>query len=526
MTAAPVLDVADLRVRFNTDSGVVPAVNGVSFSLARGETLALVGESGSGKSVTSLAIMRLTPTPPICEVSGSVVLRDAEWSVRGICSRCLKREMREIRGSRVAMIFQEPATSLNPVLTLGEQIAEPIRYHRGTPRAAAAARGGTAAGSRGYSRCAPTRLASYPHQLSGGMRQRAMIAIALACEPAVLIADEPTTALDVTVQAQILELLRELQARTGMALMFITHNLGVVAEMADRVIVMYAGRVVEQAPLQTLFRRPLMPYTDGLLRSVPRLSSLHEPLEAIPGNVPDPAHLPNGCSFAPRCEHAEAGRCDTAVPELESADAGSSRPLRPLARIDANSRWPAGEPMTAKPSWLSTHCPRNSRCRGVCPFAPRETVKAVDGVSFTVTAGEVLGLVGESGSGKTTLGRTVLRLLEPNDGSIHFRNRDITHLSRNALRPIRREMQLVFQDPFGSLNPRMTIGRIIAAPLLIHRPELDRNERRDLIAAALRRVGMQPAYAERYPHEFSGGQRQRVGIARALILRPELPGRR
>jgi oligopeptide transport system ATP-binding protein len=317
MTAAPVLDVSDLRVRFNTDSGVVPAVNSVSFSLARGETLSLVGESGSGKSVTSLAIMRLTPTAPICEVSGSAVLRDADGPPRDLLT-LPEAEMREIRGSRVAMIFQEPATSLNPVLTLGEQIAEPIRYHRGTPRAAALREAERLLDLVGIPD-ARRRLSSYPHQLSGGMRQRAMIAIALACEPAVLIADEPTTALDVTVQAQILELLRELQARTGMALLFITHNLGVVAEMADRVIVMYAGRVVEQAPLQTLFRRPLMPYTDGLLRSVPRLSSLHEPLEAIPGNVPDPAHLPNGCSFAPRCEHLEAGRCDIAVPDLESA---------------------------------------------------------------------------------------------------------------------------------------------------------------------------------------------------------------
>ena len=317
MTA--VLEVADLSVRFRTDGGVVPAVNGISFTLDRGETLALVGESGSGKSVTSLAIMRLTPAPPLCDVRGSVTLREADGTARNLLA-LPEPEMREVRGSRVAMIFQEPATSLNPVLTLGEQIAEPMRYHRGMARAAAAREAERLLDLVGIPD-ARRRLEGYPHQLSGGMRQRAMIAIALACEPAVLIADEPTTALDVTVQAQILELLRELQARTGMALMFITHNLGVVAEIANKVVVLYAGRVVEQAPLEPLFRHPLMPYTSGLLRSVPRLTGLREQLTAIPGNVPDPARLPNGCSFAPRCEHIIAGRCDVAVPDLDAADA-------------------------------------------------------------------------------------------------------------------------------------------------------------------------------------------------------------
>jgi peptide/nickel transport system ATP-binding protein len=309
-----VLEVADLSVQFRTDAGMVPAVNDVSFTLDRGETLALVGESGSGKSVTSLAIMRLTTG----QVRGHVVLREGDGGERDLL-RLPEPEMREIRGSRIAMIFQEPATSLNPVLTLGEQIAEPMRYHRNMARSAAWREAERLLDLVGIPE-ARRRLVSYPHQLSGGMRQRAMIAIALACEPAVLIADEPTTALDVTVQAQILELLRELQARTGMALMFITHNLGVVAEIADKVVVMYAGRVVEQAPLRPLFERPLMPYTSGLLRSVPRLTRVREKLTAIPGNVPDPAHLPDGCSFAPRCEHAVAGRCDATVPALDVAD--------------------------------------------------------------------------------------------------------------------------------------------------------------------------------------------------------------
>jgi oligopeptide transport system ATP-binding protein len=320
-TTGPALEVAELAVRFHTDGGVVPAVNGVSFTLARGETLALVGESGSGKSVTSLAIMRLTPPSPGCEVHGRVTLhgRDAPpMELLGLPESA----MREVRGSRIAMIFQEPMTSLNPVLPVGVQIAEAIRYHRGAARAAVLTEAERLLELVGIAE-ARQRLTSYPHQLSGGMRQRVMIAIALACDPDILIADEPTTALDVTVQAQILELLKVLQARTGMAMLFITHNLGVVAEIADRVMVMYAGRVVEQAPVRSLFRNPLMPYTRGLLNSVPRLvplSALHVPLEAIPGNVPDPANLPPGCAFAPRCTHVLPEPCEGTLPTLDPAD--------------------------------------------------------------------------------------------------------------------------------------------------------------------------------------------------------------
>ncbi len=308
------LEVADLSVRFRTDAGTVPAVNDMSFSLARGETLALVGESGSGKSVTSLAMMRLLPPPPGCEVRGRVTLAGT-----GELLSLPEPAMRDIRGSRVAMVFQEPMTSLNPVLPIGEQIAEPLRYHRGMPRAAARKEAAGLLDRVGIPEPGK-RLASYPHQLSGGMRQRAMIAIALACDPDVLIADEPTTALDVTVQAQILELLKDLQARTGMAMLFITHNLGVVAEVADRVMVMYAGRVVEQASARTLFHAPRMPYTRGLLQSVPRmvpLEALGSPLAAIPGNVPDPANLPYGCAFAPRCAHMRPDPCEAALPSLD-----------------------------------------------------------------------------------------------------------------------------------------------------------------------------------------------------------------
>ncbi|HSU07089.1 MAG TPA: ABC transporter ATP-binding protein [Acetobacteraceae bacterium] len=314
----PVLEVSGLSVRFRTDAGVVPAVNDVSFVLKRGETLALVGESGSGKSVTSLAVMRLTPAPPGCEVRGRATL-----SRVGELLSLPEAQMREVRGSRIAMVFQEPMTSLNPVLPIGEQIAEPLRYHRGMARAAALREAAKLLELVGIPEPGK-RLASYPHQLSGGMRQRVMIAIALACDPDVLIADEPTTALDVTVQAQILELLKALQARTGMAMLFITHNLGVVAEVADRVMVMYAGRVVEQAPVRELFRAPLMPYTRGLLRSVPKLAPLEAlgaPLTAIPGNVPDPANLPGGCAFAPRCADVRKVVCEAELPELDAVGA-------------------------------------------------------------------------------------------------------------------------------------------------------------------------------------------------------------
>jgi oligopeptide transport system ATP-binding protein len=315
----PVLQVSDLTVRFNTDAGTVPAVNGVSFTLARGETLAMVGESGSGKSVTSLAIMRLTPPPPASTVQGRVVLRGNDGTPRELLA-LPEPAMRQMRGSRIAMIFQEPMTSLNPVLPIGEQVAEPIRYHRNAGRTAALAEAERLLELVGIPE-PRKRLASYPHQLSGGMRQRAMVAIALACDPDVLIADEPTTALDVTVQAQILELLKSLQARTGMAMLFITHNLGVVAEIADRVMVMYAGRVVEQAPLRRLFGTPLMPYTRGLLQSVPTLAARHAALAAIPGNVPDPSNLPAGCAFTPRCPHARPHICDAALPALDAAEA-------------------------------------------------------------------------------------------------------------------------------------------------------------------------------------------------------------
>jgi oligopeptide transport system ATP-binding protein len=321
------LAVRDLRVTFRSDRGTVPAVQGVSFAVRRGETLALVGESGCGKSVTSLAVMRLTPAPPRAAVEGAVLLRGRDGAMRDLLA-LPEPEMREVRGNEIAMIFQEPLTSLNPVHSVGRQIAEALLYHRSVGRRAAQERAAALLELVGIPE-PRRRLASFPHQLSGGMRQRVMIAIALACDPAVLIADEPTTALDVTVQLQILELLRDLQARTGMSVIFITHNLGVVAEIADRVMVMYAGRIVEEGAVVATLTRPLMPYTRGLLRAVPRLDRAaveRTPLEMIGGSVPDPAHLPSGCSFGPRCRHRLAGLCDAGLPPL--ADAGEGHLVR------------------------------------------------------------------------------------------------------------------------------------------------------------------------------------------------------
>lgn len=316
------LQVDGLTVRFHGDAGTVAALNGVTFTIQPGETVALVGESGSGKSVTSLAIMGLTPSPPACQVSGRIWLRDPGGQALDLLTLPAE-SMRSLRGNRMSMIFQEPMTSLNPVLTIGDQISEAIGVHRNISRADAMDAAAELLDLVGIPE-PRARLSAYPHHLSGGMRQRVMIAIALACDPALLIADEPTTALDVTVQAQILDLLRRLQQRTGMAVIFITHNLGVVAEIADRVMVMYAGRVVEQAAMRTLFRTPRMPYTAGLLNSVPRLNigGARVALQAIPGNVPDPTNLPPGCAFAPRCGHALQGRCDTAPPDLQEASPG------------------------------------------------------------------------------------------------------------------------------------------------------------------------------------------------------------
>jgi microcin C transport system ATP-binding protein len=441
----PLLAIRDLSVGFHQQGRTALAVDRISFEIGRGECVALVGESGSGKSVSALSILKLLPYPVASHPSGSVRFKGRE--LLGLS----ESDMREIRGNDISVIFQEPMTSLNPLHTVGSQIGETLQLHKSIGASSVRAR--TLELLRQVGIPEPeTRMGSYPHQLSGGQRQRVMIAMALANEPDLLIADEPTTALDVTVQAQILALLADIRARLGMSLLFITHDLGIVRRIADRVCVMNGGKIVEQGPVEQVFTAPKHPYTRALLAAEPK---------------PDPA------------------------------------PPRPSA------------PVVMSADELKVWFPIK---RGLL----RSTVghiKAVDGVSLAVRKGETLGVVGESGSGKTTLGLALLRLIS-SDGPIVFLGRDIQGLRFKAMRPFRRDMQIVFQDPFGSLSPRMSVGDIIAEGLSVHQRQLSSAEREARVVKALQDVGLDPEMRHRYPHEFSGGQRQRISIARAVVLEP------
>jgi microcin C transport system ATP-binding protein len=447
MGATPILTVRDLSVSFDTPGGEVKAVRGVSLDIAKGETVGLVGESGSGKSVTALSILQLLPYPTARHPSGSIVFQGRELLGAG------EATLRQVRGDRIAMIFQEPMTSLNPLHTIEKQVNEVLVVHKGLGRRAARARTVELLRLVGLPE-AERRLDAYPHQLSGGQRQRVMIAMALANEPDLLIADEPTTALDVTIEAQILKLLRDLQARFGMALLLITHDLGVVRKMADRVSVMTQGEIVETGPAAEIFERPRHAYTRRLLAAEP----------------------------APRQPDGAGGS-----PIILAADG---------VRV-----------------WFPVKA-------GVLRRTV-DHVKAVDGVSVTVREGQTVGVVGESGSGKTTLALALLRLLG-SGGRIQFRGRELQGLGSRALRPLRREMQIVFQDPYGSLSPRQSVGQIVGEGLGVHHVGRSAEDRDALIAEALAEVGLDPEVRDRYPHELSGGQRQRVALARALVLKPRL----
>jgi microcin C transport system ATP-binding protein len=442
---APLLSVRDLSVAFGHGAHMPPAVDRVSFDIRRGETLALVGESGSGKSATALSVMRLLPYPTAWHPSGSVLFKGQDLM------QLKEREMRRVRGGDITIVFQEPMTSLNPLHTIDKQIGEVLLLHKGLTGAKARARTLELLAQVGIPD-PESRLKSFPHQLSGGQRQRVMIAMALANEPDLLIADEPTTALDVTVQAQILQLMKDLQARLGMAILFITHDLGIVRRVADRVCVMKLGKIVEEGAVERVFSAPQHSYTRELLAAEPK---------------------------------------------------GKPAPLNPhgdvMIRTDDLKVW-----FPIK--------------RGVL----RQTVghvKAVDGVSIEVRRGETLGIVGESGSGKTTLGLALLRLIS-SDGPIVFMGNEIQGLKFRDMRPFRRHMQIVFQDPYGSLSPRMSVADIIAEGLEIHQPDLTREQREDRVVRALMEVGLDPQTRFRYPHEFSGGQRQRIAVARAIVLEP------
>ena len=466
----PVLSVARLSTAFMTGGTWRNAVNGISFDLMRGETLAIVGESGSGKSVTALSLMRLLPANS--RVQGSVFLGGRDLM------ETPDAEMPRVRGNEIAMIFQEPMTSLNPVLTVGFQIKEALRYHRGL-------RGQEADAEliriveRVRIPAARDRVRDYPHQFSGGMRQRVMIAMALSCRPKILIADEPTTALDVTVQAQILTLIRELQAEEGMAVLFITHDMGVVAEIADRALVMWRGDKVEEGATTQLFQAPRHPYTRALLGAVPALGSMRDKPAPEKLTVIDPV-------------------------------TGAAEDAPPLAAA------PGDRPLLTVKGLTTRFNVRSGLLRRVVG-----QVHAVENVSFSLSAGETLALVGESGCGKSTTGRSVLRLVEPQAGAVAFEGQDVRALDRTGLKRVRRWMQMIFQDPYASLDPRQTVGAAIAEPIVVH-GLANRRDAPDRVAAVLRKVGLPPDAAQRLPHEFSGGQRQRICIARALALSPKL----
>ncbi|GBC62640.1 dipeptide ABC transporter ATP-binding protein [Desulfonema ishimotonii] len=523
----PILQVRHLITAFDTEAGIIRAVDDVSFSVSKGETLGIVGESGCGKSVTALSVMRLLPRPMGHIDAGEILLGATDLT------RLTPDRMSRIRGNRISMIFQEPMTALNPVHRIGKQISEVFRLH--FPET-----GETEIYENALQMLRKVgipepeqRMREYPHQLSGGMRQRVMIAMSLACKPDILIADEPTTALDVTIQAQILDLIRALQQETGMAVIFITHDLGVIAEICDSVLVMYAGRVAETAPVRELFSDPKHPYTRGLLTSVPRLENRRKSrLRIIPGVVPSLYELPDGCRFQNRCPHAQP-ICGTQPPMNpvsgnHLAACHLSAQLPPVRKQHtegaiqkpaAGKKYPAASQADycLEADQLKMHFP----VRGGILLRQIGTVYAVDGISFKIRTGETLGLVGESGCGKTTAGRSLIRLCQPTGGRVKFEGRDILGLGRRALRELRRDVQMIFQDPFESLNPRHTIGDILEEPFIIHGISTT-GERRSKVAALLDRVGLPRNALPRFPHEFSGGQRQRIGIARAIALNPRV----
>ncbi|MGN6140361.1 MAG: dipeptide ABC transporter ATP-binding protein [Ralstonia sp.] len=474
-----VVQVQDLSVRFATSERVVDAVRNLSFHVDRGETLAVVGESGSGKSVTSLALMRLVEHGGGKIIGGQMHLRRRNGEVLDLASAS-PAAMRGVRGADIAMIFQEPMTSLNPVFTVGEQIAESIRLHQGKTASEAKAE---ALRMLELVRIPEARnvLGRYPHQLSGGMRQRVMIAMALSCKPSLLIADEPTTALDVTIQAEILQLIRALQQELHMAVVFITHDMGVVAEVADRVLVMYKGDRVEEGPSATVFAQPAHPYTRALLSAVPRLGSMQ--------GTDGPARFP-----LLRVDGTAAAVDTTPQP-------AASHDVQPILRVrDLVTRFDV-------PTGIFGRVTRR--------------VHAVEQVSFDLYPGETLALVGESGCGKSTTGRSLLRLVDSQSGSIEFAGQNIGELKGPTLQTLRRNIQFIFQDPFASLDPRVPVGYSIMEPLLVHKVASGK-EAQQRVEWLLDKVGLQAAHASRYPHEFSGGQRQRICIARALALNPKV----
>ena len=494
--ADTLLEFKNLVTEFKTEGTVVRAVNGISFTLNKGETIGIVGESGSGKSVTSLSAMRLIPSPP-GEISGGEIIfhKDSGESVDLL--KISEEEIRKHRGNDIAMIFQEPMTSLNPVFTCGNQVVEAIMLHQNMNKHEA--KDLTIKLFEEVQLPDPERIFStYPHQISGGQKQRVMIAMAMSCQPSVLIADEPTTALDVTVQKTILQLMQKLQTERDMGILFITHDLGVIAELADKVVVMYKGNIVEQGNVWDIFSNPQHPYTKGLLACRPPLDKRYK-------------FLPTVSDFMKEDENGKMIENDITVEEFtkDLAIPNSARAVKQKELF-------AKEPIL-KIKNLKTYFPiRNGFFGGISSH-----VKAVDNVNFDVYPGETLGLVGESGCGKTTIGRTIIRLEEPTEGEMIYKGKDIAKMDAKELREFRKEVQIIFQDPYSSLNPRMTIGNAIMEPMQVHGILENDEQRKKRVEELLARVNLDPSHFHRYPHEFSGGQRQRIGIARALAVNPK-----
>lgn len=518
------LEINKLKTYFYTAEGILPAVDNVSFHVVKGETLAVVGESGCGKSVTARSVLRIVPSPPGRHVQGEIIFRGEDLL------KLPEKRMREIRGNEIAMVFQEPMSSLNPAYRIGDQIIETIKIHGRVKSREARIRAVDLLRQVGMPD-PERRLHDYPHQLSGGMCQRAMIAMALSCNPQLLIADEPTTALDVTIQAQILELLKQIKKNTGMSILLITHDLGVVAEVADRVVVMYAGKVVEESSVENLFISPQHPYTEGLLKCLPRVDEKFERLNTIEGYVPSPQDYPEGCRFRDRCQYAQE-ECRQEPPTLSVnggrfachftpsqrfRSAPASEEVIQHSNLERSKHEPGQEGQLLKVDSLVKYFP----IWGGILNRQVGQVKAVDGISFFVKSGETFGLVGESGCGKSTTGRALLMLDKPTGGSVLFDGRELGKVGKRELRDYRRNMQIVFQDPFDSLNPRMRVGNIISEPLRVHRVG-DRGQQQKRVEELLEVVGLPSRSAYRFPHEFSGGQRQRIGIARSLALNPRL----
>jgi len=490
------LEIKNLVTEFKTDDEMVKAVNDISFTLGRGETIGIVGESGSGKSVTSLSVMRLIPNPPGKISGGEIIFHSKEKGAIDLL-KLPEKEMRQIRGNEIAMIFQEPMTSLNPVFTCGSQVMEAIMLHQQASKQEAKER--TIALFKEVQLPRPEAIFdSYPHQISGGQKQRVMIAMAMSCNPSILIADEPTTALDVTVQKTILDLMLKLQMEHDMGILFITHDLGVIAELADKVVVMYKGKIVEQGPVMEIFANPQHPYTKGLLACRPPLDRRLK-------------WLPTVADFMKTDENGNVVEIASNISEVLNKAVVTNE-----ERVEAHKTLYAKEPILSIKN-VKTHFPVKSGFFGKV----KDYVKAVDDVSFDVYPGETLGLVGESGCGKTTLGRTILRLIEPTAGEIIFKGENLVQLNPEDMRDIRKHLQIIFQDPYSSLNPRITIGEAIIEPMKVHKILANDKERKEKVMELLKRVNMEEKHYYRYPHEFSGGQRQRICIARALGLNPQ-----